>query len=188
MQEKRACRLPEEAAAGKCAQMRRPFLAIAQTALTRAFSIVTLWAMEQMNQTIELPLPGGKTLRIYSDKAQAERCADNSVIAVYDDRHTGNPSFQIENSCRVTRRRDRLEVLKALIAFNREHPADPPWQRSLHSLEREWAEHNLAYRVGFLRSRARSVDLDNHAEGKGAFGYFLQSAWGVVKGYLKPKK
>lgn len=168
--------------------MRRPAFVCVYMALTSAFSIVTLLAMEQKSQIIELPLSGGRTLRVYSDKAQAERCADNSVIAVYDDRHTGNPSFQIENSCRVTRRRERLEVLSALIAFDREHPADPPWHRSLHSLEREWAEHNLAYRVGFLRSRARSVDLDNHAEGKGAFGYFLQSAWGVIKGYLKPKK
>ena len=168
--------------------MRRPAFVYAYMALTSAFSIVTLLAMEQKSQTIELPLSGGKTLRVYSDKAQAERCAEKNVIAVYDDRHTGNPSFQIENSCRVTRRRERLEALKALIAFDREHPADPPWHRSLHSLEREWAEHNLAYRVGFLRSRARSVDLDNHAEGKDAFGYFLQSAWGVIKGYLKPKK
>ena len=154
-------------------------------ALTSAIVIVTLLGMEQTNQTTELPLTCGMTLRVYSDKAQSERCADKSVVAVYDDRHTGNPSFQIQNSCRITSRRERLEVLKALIAFNREHPSDPPWQRSLHSLEREWAEHNLAFRVGFLRSRARSVDLDNHAEGKGAFGYFLQSAWGVMKGYLR---
>ena len=168
--------------------MIKPNFASAQTALTSALAIVTLLAMEQTSHTIERALPGGKTLRVYSDKTQAERCAEKDVIAVYDDRHTGNPSFQIENSCRVTRRRERLEVLKALIAFNREHPADPPWQRSLHSLEREWAEHNFAYRVGFLRSRARSVDLDNHAEGKGAFRYFLQSAWGVIKGYLRSKK
>ena len=165
--------------------MRKQDSAYVRMALTSAIAIVTLLAMEQTNQTIEILLPGGKTLRVYSDKAQAERCADKSVVSVYDDRHTGNPSFQIENSCRITRRRERLEVLSALIAFNREYPADPPWHRSLHSLEREWAEHNFAFRVGFLRSRARSVDLDNHAEGKGAFGYFLQSAWGVIKGYLR---
>ncbi len=42
--------------------------------------------------------------------------------------------------------------------------------------------------VGFLRSRAQNVDLDNHAEGKGALGYFMKSAWEVILGYLKPKK
>jgi hypothetical protein len=75
-----------------------------------------------------------------------------------------------------------------MIAYNAAHPTDPAWQRTENNLVLEWMEHNLAYRVGFLRSRAASVDLDNHAEGKGALGYFMKSAWEVILGYLKPKK
>ena len=137
-------------------------------------------ALEQESLLAELPLPGGKTLYIVSDKTRAAELSAEGALAVYDDRNTGNPSFQIQNSCRITRRSERRKILEALTAYNAANPTDPPWQRTLGSLEREWAEHNFAYRMGFLRSRAGSVDLDNHAEGRGALGYFLKSAWGVI--------
>ena len=136
--------------------------------------------MEQTNGTIELQLSGGRTLYVLRDKTLAARLAEKGALAVYDDRHTGNPSFQIQRSFLVRGFRARREILKALIAYDAANPSDPPWRRTLGSLEREWAAHNFAYRVGFLRSRARDVDLDNHAEGKGALGYFLKSAWSVI--------
>ena len=136
--------------------------------------------MENESKADKLLLPCGKTLCIVRDKALAAALSADGVIAVYDDRHTGNPSFQIQDSYRVVRFRERREILAALMLYNASYPTDPPWVRSLGSLERELAEHNFAWRVGFLLSRARSVDLDNHAEGRGAFGYFLKSAWGVL--------
>jgi len=144
--------------------------------------------MEQMNRTILQTLPSGNKLTITLDREEANRALERGEIAVYDDRFTGNPSFRVLGSYRVRKNRIKREVLAALIAYDAANPSDPRWQRTLPSLEKEWLAHNFAYRLGFLKSRAKDVDLDNHAEGKGAFGYFVKSAWEVILGYLKPKK
>lgn len=143
--------------------------------------------MENEQKTIVTFLPCGRYLTITLDRDEAERAAERGNIAVYDDRFTGNPSFRILRSYQIRENRIKREVLSALIEYDATHPSDPAWRRTLPSLEREWLAHNFAYRVGFLRSRARDVDLDNHAEGKGSFGYFLQSAWGVLRGFLKKR-
>jgi len=144
--------------------------------------------MEQMNRTILQTLPSGNKLTITLDREEANRALERGEIAVYDDRFTGNPSFRVLGSYRVRKNRVKREVLAALIAYDAANPSDPRWQRTLPSLEKEWLAHNFAYRLGFLKSRAKDVDLDNHAEGKGSFGYFVKSAWEVILGYLKPKK
>jgi len=144
--------------------------------------------MEQMNRTILQTLPSGNKLTITLDREEANRALERGEIAVYDDRFTGNPSFRVLGSYRVRKNRIKREVLAALIAYDAANPSDPRWQRTLPSLEKEWLAHNFAYRLGFLKSRAKDVDLDNHAEGKGAFGYFVKSAWEVILGYLKPNK
>lgn len=144
--------------------------------------------MEQMNRTILQTLPSGYKLTITLDREEANRALERGEIAVYDDRFTGNPSFRVLGSYRVRKNRIKREVLAALIAYDAANPSNPCWQRTLPSLEKEWLAHNFAYRLGFLKSRAKDVDLDNHAEGKGAFGYFCKSAWEVVLGYLKPQK
>ena len=126
------------------------------------------------------------TITLDRDEAAASRM--RGEIAIYDDRTTANPSFRIYDSYRIRKNSIKREVLSAMIAYNEAYPTEPRWQRTMDSLVLEWMEHNFAYRVGFLRSRASNVDLDNHAEGKGALGYFIQSAWEVILGYLKPKK
>lgn len=141
--------------------------------------------MTDQKKTITRVLPSGKPITITLDMEEARRAAERGEIAVYDDRFTGNPSFRILRSYRIRKNRRKREVLSALIEYDAAYPSDPAWRRTLPSLEREWIAHNFAYRVGFLRSHARDVDLDNHAEGKGSFGYFLESAWGVVLGYIK---
>ena len=133
-------------------------------------------------------LPSGNRLTITLDRTEAERAAQRGEIAVYDDRFTGNPSFRVFCSYRVRKNRIKREVIAALFAYDAAHPSDPAWRRTERSLVLEWMEHNFAYRVGFLKSRASDVDLDNHAEGRGSFGYFLESAWGVIRGYLRPKR
>lgn len=127
-------------------------------------------------------------MTISPDRGEAERALQRGEIAVYDDRLTGNPSFRVFGSYRVRKNRVKREAIEALLAYDAAHPCDPAWRRTPRSLLYEWIAHNFAYRVGFLKSRAGDVDLDNHAEGKGSFYYFLQSAWGVIRGYLKPKQ
>lgn len=144
--------------------------------------------MENMQSFTSVSLPSGWKLTITLDRNEAQRAASRGEIAVYDDRFTGNPSFRIFGSYRIRKNQVKREVIAALFAYNAAFPSDPAWRRTERSLVLEWMEHNFAYRVGFLKSRASDVDLDNHAEGRGSFGYFLESAWGVIKGYMKPKK
>lgn len=144
--------------------------------------------MENTQSFTSVSLPSGWKLTITLDRDEAQRAASRGEIAVYDDRFTGNPSFRIFGSYRIRKNQVKREVIAALFAYNAAFPSDPAWRRTERSLVLEWMEHNFAYRVGFLKSRASDVDLDNHAEGKGALGYFLESAWGVIKGYMKPKK
>ncbi len=143
--------------------------------------------MEQNQADTTISLPSGWKLTITLDRDEAERSLARGEIAVYDDRFTGNPSFRIYGSYRVRKNRVKREVISALYAYNTAFPSDPAWRRTERSLVLEWMEHNFAYRVGFLKSRAKDVDLDNHAEGKGSLGYFLESARGVILGYVKPK-
>ena len=144
--------------------------------------------MEQQQAYTSVPLPSGWKLTITLDRDEAKRALSRGEIAVYDDRFTGNPSFRVYGSYRVRKNRVKREVIAALFAYNAALPSDPAWRRTERSLVLEWMEHNFAFRVGFLKSRASDVDLDNHAEGKGSFGYFLQSAWEVVLGYIEPRK
>lgn len=144
--------------------------------------------MDNMQSFTSTSLPSGRKLTITLDRDEAQRASSRGEIAVYDDRFTGNPSFRIYGSYRIRKNQVKREVIAALFAYNAAFPSDPAWRRTARSLEVEWLAHNFAYRVGFLKSRAKDVDLDNHAEGRGSFVYFIQSAWGVIKGYLKPKK
>ena len=144
--------------------------------------------MENMQSFTSVSLPSGRKLTITLDRDEAQQASARGEIVVYDDRFTGNPSFRIYGSYRIRKNQVKREVIAALFAYNAAFPSDPAWRRTERSLVLEWMEHNFAYRVGFLKSRAKDVDLDNHAEGRGSFGYFLESAWGVIKGYLKPKK
>ena len=154
--------------------------------LTLPRGIATLFCMEQRVKTTTQTLPSGRILTITLDRDEAAAARARGEIAVYDDRFTENPSFRIFDSYRIRKNRDKREILRAMIAYNEANPSDPAWRRTEDNLVLEWMEHNFAYRVGFLRSRASNVDLDNHAEGKGALGYFIQSAWEVILGYLKP--
>ena len=150
--------------------------------------IGTLSAMEQHENSYTRALSNGQRLTISADCDAVQAARARGEIAVYDDRHTGNPSFRVFDSYRIRRNSLKREILRAMIDYNAANPSEPAWQRTEHNLVLEWMEHNFAYRVGFLRSRAQNVDLDNHAEGKGALGYFIKSALEVIAGYLKPKK
>lgn len=118
--------------------------------------------------------------RLYIVKKGEERAADvtptQGDVLVRDDRHTGNPSFQIVESHRIRSSARMREILACIIDFDARHPTDPAWQRGMDSLLREWKLHNLAYRLHVCRGSARHVDLDNRDEGKGYARFFLVAA------------
>ena len=108
-------------------------------------------------------LPCGRKLIITLDRTAAKAANERGEIAVYDDRFTENPSFRIFDSYRIRKNKIKREILRAMIAYNQANPSDPAWQRTENNLVLEWMEHNFAYRVGFLRSRAASVDSQDQA-------------------------
>ena len=63
---------------------------------------------------------------------------------------------KLYDSCFVPKA--RFEVELNVIRYN--HPTCRLWKRSIGSLRREWAAHNLAYSLGIFQSRTESVDLD----------------------------
>ena len=52
----------------------------------------------------------------------------------------------------------KFEIELNVIRYN--HPTCRLWKRSIGSLRREWAAHNLAYFLGINREKTASVDLD----------------------------
>lgn len=58
-----------------------------------------------------------------------------------------------------------VEVPKAnfeaeLIYLRELYSEHPVWKRTMKSLRREWAAHNLAYNLGIRREKTKDVDLD----------------------------
>lgn len=118
-------------------------------------------------------LPSGGTLcilRVNAERAYPEPAGD--TLLVIDDRGAKDPSFRIVDSCRIVRRRRKRDILRAILAYDAAYPTDPPWKRTLASMEKEWIIHNAAWRLGLFRSRAEDVDLNNAGEGRGWLHFF----------------
>ena len=69
---------------------------------------------------------------------------------VYGNRVKLFDSYQVSKSKFET----ELNVIRYL------HPTCLLWKRSVGSLRREWAAHNLAYALGIKRDKTKDVDLD----------------------------
>jgi hypothetical protein len=152
--------------------------------LTFMRGIGTLSAMEQHENSFTRVLSNGQRLTISPDREALILASTRGEIAILDDRRTGNPSFRVIDSYRIRKNTLKREIIRTMIDYCAVNPTEPAWRRTEDTLVLEWMAHNFAYRVGFLRSRAQNVDLDNHAEGKGALRYFIKSACEAIKGYL----
>lgn len=65
-------------------------------------------------------------------------------------------NIHIDDSCKIGKR----YMESALSAIEVAHPKLDVWKRSMKSLKREWATHNLLYALGLWRSRTKDVDLN----------------------------
>ena len=129
--------------------------------------------MEKGQLHERIPLKTGGVLHIVGMENRPENgTLPEEDVLVIDDRNPSNPSFQIVNSYRIRDGKRREEILETLIRFDREHPGQGVWKRTLSSLKKEWFAHNAAYRLHFFRSSARHVDLDNRDEGDSYFHFF----------------
>lgn len=69
---------------------------------------------------------------------------------IYGDR------VKLFDSCFV--HKDKFEIELNVIRYN--HQTCRLWKRSIGSLRREWAAHNLAYSIGIFQGKTESVDLE----------------------------
>ena len=67
-----------------------------------------------------------------------------------------NGTVKLIGSCEVLKRNFEKEINDVKEAV----PDLPVWNRSMKSLRREWAAHNLAYKLGVRRSKTHDVDFD----------------------------
>ena len=118
-------------------------------------------------------LPSGHTLLfVKAEKDAVYPAAVPPALLVIDDRAAEDPSFRLVDSCRIVQRRAKREILEAVMRYDARQPADPPWQRTLRSMEKEWVIHNIAWRLGLFSAQARHVDLNNAEEGRGWRHFF----------------
>lgn len=92
-------------------------------------------------------------------------------IVVLEDRLSQDPNLQIQNSWRIFRRKRQREIAEVLFAYNRLHPVEPAWKRTVPSMVKEWRLHNFAYYLHYKRDHTGDCDLNNADEGKGFFGF-----------------
>ena len=65
-------------------------------------------------------------------------------------------SIKLINSCLV----HKVDFEKELNKIKNLHPNLPLWNRSVSSLRREWATHNILYDLGLFMERTTDVDLN----------------------------
>ena len=83
-------------------------------------------------------------------------------ILVLDERDAPDPDFKIYNSCRVTSRDERNEILEILCQYERDFPSN--WDRTIESLRLEWFAHNFSHFFDYQTHRTTDVDLNNADE------------------------
>lgn len=54
----------------------------------------------------------------------------------------------------------KADFQKELLHIQELYPEHPVWKRTMKSLRREWAAHNLAYNLGIRRNKTHDADLD----------------------------
>jgi hypothetical protein len=83
-------------------------------------------------------------------------------ILVLDERDNKDPNMTILNSCNITDKEKRNEILEILCYYEEIYPTK--WDRSIESMRLEWFAHNFSYYVNYKTNDAKSVDLNNEDE------------------------
>ena len=87
-----------------------------------------------------------------------------------------NPCIHIKNSYMVTRNEDIEEVLEYIRGMDGyKKLKEVGYTRTPRSEFNEWKGHNFFYRIGFLRSRTGSVDIDQNEPKWRRFVYAILS-------------
>lgn len=109
----------------------------------------------------ELPAEGYgevcKDCEIATEKLNCVEAAKKRVSFSYGD----NPCLSIKNSYLVTKKEDIKAVLEYIHEMDEYKKLQSAgYTRTIESEYREWKGHNTLYRLGVLRARTGSVDID----------------------------
>ncbi len=103
----------------------------------------------------------------YGDVCKDCEAAELNVVEAAKKRirfsYGNNPCVHIHNSYLVTRNEDIEEVLEYIRGMNEyKKLKEVGYTRTPQSEFNEWKGHNFFYRIGLLRSRTGSVDIDQN--------------------------
>lgn len=93
--------------------------------------------------------------------ASLDSVNENDIL-VEDNRNDDDPDMKIYNSCKVTDKWDRYEIINILCMYEKMNPSE--WNRTPSSLKVEWFAHNFFYYLNYQTHRTTDVDLNNEDE------------------------
>ena len=67
----------------------------------------------------------------------------------------------------------KSQFIPILEEIKSKYPEHGVWNRSMKSLEREWAVHNFLYSIGFKKEKTKDVSLDYPQPWYAKIGYFI---------------
>lgn len=85
-------------------------------------------------------------------------------------------NLHIVDSYRMSKR----DMLTALYQLKQRHHKTDIFKRSVKSLRREWATHNLLYALGIARERTKDVDLNHPQKWYVGLAYFFCGAVALI--------
>ena len=97
---------------------------------------------------------------------------EKNDVVIVDNRTGKNPSMQVQNSYKISDKKQQEQICQILYVYNKDNPVDPAWYRTVDSMLIEWKAHNDGYScrlvIGMFKENAserlRHVDFDNEAE------------------------
>lgn len=83
-------------------------------------------------------------------------------VLILDERDLEDPNMCIYNSCDISDKDIRNEILEVICCYEELYPSK--WDRSIESMRLEWLCHNMAYCFNYRVEDSREVDLNNEDE------------------------
>lgn len=85
-------------------------------------------------------------------------------ILIEDQRYFEDPNMVIYNSCDITDKDIRNDILEVICEYEMRYPTN--WDRTIESMRFEWLCHNMAYYFDYRVDDTSEVDLNNDDEEK----------------------
>ena len=63
---------------------------------------------------------------------------EKNVVVIVDKRTAYDPNMQIEDSYRITKKKQQKEIAQLMLDYNTSNPVEPAWSRTKDSLVEEW--------------------------------------------------